>query len=249
MKLSGKGTEKKVQFRPNVIVSDVVDNDDNGIKVTLSTGEVIEADLAIFAIGVKPCCELVKGLDVDVDEEEGGIKVNTQMQSSKEWLYAAGDCCRVWQWPRDEVENWFQMRLWSQARVMGTYAAKCLLEVQMLDFSFMHFAHTTTFFGFRVILLGLFNGQGLCEDEDIEHLYRITKGSQQSTATNSNFDIMFSDDEYVKVILHRGKGKSPFYLLIFALLRVSSCRCFCDSLTLRSTLFLLLLRTTFWFDT
>jgi len=188
VKLSGKGTEKKVQFRPNVIVSDVVDNDDNGIKVTLSTGEVIEADLAIFAIGVKPCCELVKGLDVDVDEEEGGIKVNTQMQSSKEWLYAAGDCCRVWQWPRDEVENWFQMRLWSQARVMGTYAAKCLLEVQMLDFSFMHFAHTTTFFGFRVILLGLFNGQGLSEDEDIEHLYRITK-----------------DDEYVKVILHRGK--------------------------------------------
>ena len=249
MKLSGKGTEKKVQFRPNVNVSDVVDNEDNGIRVTLSTGEVIEADLAIFAIGVKPCCELVSGLDVDVDEEEGGIKVNTQMQSSLEWLYAAGDCCRVWQWPRDEVENWFQMRLWSQARVMGTYAAKCLLEVQMLDFSFMHFAHTTTFFGFRVILLGLFNGQGLSEDEDIEHLYRITKGSQQSTATNSNFDIMFSDDEYVKVILHRGKGKSPFYLLIFGLLRVSSCRCFCDSLTLRSTLFLLLLRTTFWFDT
>ena len=167
-----------IQFKPNVTVHDVVDNE-NGVTVILSNGEHVQADLAIFAIGVKPCVELVKGLNVDLademDHEGGGIKVNTQMQSSLEWLYAAGDCCAVWQWPEDEVENWFQMRLWSQARVMGTYAAKCLLMPnQMLDFSFMHFAHTTTFFGFRVILLGLFNGQGL--NDELEHLYRITKG-------------------------------------------------------------------------
>ena len=48
-----------------------------------------------------------------------------------------------------------QMRLWSQARQMGAYAAKCMVahareeEIQQ-DFCFELFAHVTKFFNFKV---------------------------------------------------------------------------------------------------
>ena len=49
------------------------------------------------------------------------------------------------------------MRLWTQARQMGAYAAKCMVahsdgEDIAQDFCFELFAHATRFFGFKVIL-------------------------------------------------------------------------------------------------
>jgi len=54
------------------------------------------------------------------------------------------------------------------------------------DFCFEMFAHVTKFFGFKVVLLGLFNGQKL--ERQYEILLRTTPGL-----------------EYVKVILKEGK--------------------------------------------
>ena len=56
-----------------------------------------------------------------------------------------------------------------------------------LDFCFEMFTHATNFFGYKVILLGLFNAQGL-DVKDYEILLRVTKGK-----------------EYVKVVLKNGK--------------------------------------------
>ena len=44
-----------------------------------------------------------------------------------------------------------------------------------LDFCFELFAHVTKFFGYKVVLLGLFNAQGLHTSE-YEVLLRCTKG-------------------------------------------------------------------------
>lgn len=49
----------------------------------------------------------------------------------------------------------FQMRLWTQARQMGYYAAKCMAAASMghpidMDFSFELFAHVTKFFNYKV---------------------------------------------------------------------------------------------------
>ena len=86
------------------------------------------------------------------------------------------------------------MRLWTQARQFGSYAAQCVHTAWLdngsskdLDFCFELFTHATKFFGFKVILLGLFNGQGL-DVNDYEVLLRVTKGK-----------------EYVKVILKEGR--------------------------------------------
>ncbi|XP_071515669.1 pyridine nucleotide-disulfide oxidoreductase domain-containing protein 1 [Panulirus ornatus] len=73
------------------------------------------------------------------------------------------------------------MRLWTQARQMGSYAAKCMWssltnqEIYM-DFCFELFSHATKFFGHKVILLGLFNGQGV--EGRYEVLLRYTKGME-----------------------------------------------------------------------
>lgn len=49
----------------------------------------------------------------------------------------------------------FQMRLWTQARQMGWYAAKCMAADALgesidMDFSFELFAHITKFFNYKV---------------------------------------------------------------------------------------------------
>ncbi|WAR07082.1 PYRD1-like protein [Mya arenaria] len=116
---------------------------------------------------------------------EGGIQVNDQMETNVPGVFAAGDVCTAsWDW----APHWHQMRLWSQARQMGAYAARCMAARDQgdqvhLDFCFEMFAHVTNFFNYKVILLGKFNGQGLGNDYEI--LLRVTKGV-----------------EYVKVVLH-----------------------------------------------
>ncbi len=57
------------------------------------------------------------------------------------------------------------------------------------DFTFEVFAHATKFFGYKVILLGLFNGQTL-DVSDYEALVRVTKGK-----------------EYVKCVMQNGRMK------------------------------------------
>lgn len=79
------------------------------------------------------------------------------------------------------------MRLWSQARPMGSYAGLCMAASllkeapPLLDFSFELFTHVTRFFGFRVVLLGLFNGQKL--GGKYEALVRVTKGTNLNKST------------------------------------------------------------------
>lgn len=84
------------------------------------------------------------------------------------------------------------MRLWTQARQMGAYAAKCMManlrgERLELEFCFELFTHVTNFFGFKVILLGRFNGQ-FCDRKKLEAFIRCKKG-----------------EEYVKILLIEGR--------------------------------------------
>ena len=48
-------------------------------------------------------------------------------------------------------------------------------EEVSLDFCFELFAHVTKFFGYKVVLLGLYNSQGL-DTSQYEVLLRCTKG-------------------------------------------------------------------------
>ncbi|ODM92421.1 Pyridine nucleotide-disulfide oxidoreductase domain-containing protein 1, partial [Orchesella cincta] len=150
------------------------------ILADLNDRTIIGCDLVISATGVLPNCTLFEYCE---QEPEKGIFIDSAMKTSVPDVYAAGDVCfSKWSWSK----HWFQMKLWTQARQMGLYAGKSMFltvrneldpedatEID-LDFCFECFSHVTRFFGFKVVLLGLFNGQGL--DKSKQHLLiRCTK--------------------------------------------------------------------------
>jgi len=159
------------------------------VRIELTNGKVYECDFVVSATGVTPNSnlEMRGGSSIDI-ASDGGIKVDWKMETSLSDIFAAGDVCTV-DWTS---EHWFQMRLWTQARQMGMYAAKCMYfkqinETFLQDFCFELFTHVTSFFGFKVILLGLYNAQGL-DKKDFELLVRVTNGQ-----------------EYIKLVLKNGR--------------------------------------------
>ncbi|KAF6213834.1 hypothetical protein GE061_011556 [Apolygus lucorum] len=186
--LQGLLESSNVSLEYSCEVKNVLDGDAAWpVYVELTNGKLVGCDMIVSATGVVPNVDVFKGCGVAVSDD-GGLKVNWKMQTSLENVYAAGDACSVgW----DLAPQWFQMRLWTQARHMGTYTAKSMVcdirgEELLQDFCFELFTHSTKLFGMKVVLLGLFNGQTL--DDSYEILLRVTKGV-----------------EYVKVILKDGR--------------------------------------------
>ncbi|XP_076445776.1 pyridine nucleotide-disulfide oxidoreductase domain-containing protein 1-like [Babylonia areolata] len=158
------------------------------VFVELTNGQVYGCDLVVSATGVRPFTDPFLAANAFEVAEDGGLKVDDKLQTSVLDVYAAGDLCTAsWQM----ADLWIQRRLWTQARQMGSYAARSMVaatkgESITLDICFELFAHVTKLFGYKVVLIGLFNAQGL--GTDYELLLRVTKG-----------------EEFVKVVLHNGR--------------------------------------------
>lgn len=58
-------------------------------RVRLKNGEVLDADIVVFAIGVVPNIDFVKGTELKINR---GIVVDNKMQTNIKDVYAAGDC-------------------------------------------------------------------------------------------------------------------------------------------------------------
>ena len=183
---------KKVTVESETEVTDIkeLDNEEFKVAVSLANGKEIKCDFVVSATGVIPNGDSIRveGLALD---SHGAIVVNQQMATNLNHVYAAGDVCSCAHWAHSKL--WLQMRLWTQARQMGHFAGQCVHAAWLdddgaskeLDFCFEMFTHATRFFGFKVVLLGLFNAQNL---QDYEILLRVTKGQ-----------------EYVKVVLKEGR--------------------------------------------
>jgi len=156
--------------------------------VQLTNGKIYGCDFIVSATGVTPNVQIfTKNNKFDL-ASDGGIKVDDQMRTNIKDVYAAGDVCTASWKPSSQ---WFQMRLWSQARQMGDYAARSMYaslhdEPIELDFCFELFAHITRFFNYKVILLGCFNAQNL--GNDYELMFRTTE-----------------DVEFIKLVLQNGR--------------------------------------------
>ena len=122
-----------IRLETRVCVENIVSSKDDKKLVRLSNGHEHECDLVISAIGVRPNIKLFQDLDVRCSDQ-GGVEVDVQMRimSSKsstsfDDVYAAGDvtCVNPEHMLNDgDMSKWFQMRLWSQARLQGMYAAR-----------------------------------------------------------------------------------------------------------------------------
>lgn len=179
--------EVKIHYETEISNVQRADNSPNALEVTLSNGDKFTCDMIISATGVTARKSFVCKNDLELSNT-GEIKVNEFMQTNIPNIYAAGDVCYA-DWKL--AKHWFQMKLWTQARQMGSYAAKAMVghmnkEEVLQDFCFEMFAHSTKLFGYKVILLGLFNGQKLGTNYEI--LIRMTK-----------------EHEYIKFVLENNK--------------------------------------------
>lgn len=151
------------------------------LKVLTLNGKQLNCDLIALAIGVQPNRVNIFGAELDINSSDGGILIDNQMRTSLGGVYAAGDIVSCEKWSPSDL--WFQMRLWTQARQMGAYTARCILshtknQDPSIYFNFDCFTHCTSFFGYRVVLLGKFNGQFIdsAKYRECEAIVRMNPG-------------------------------------------------------------------------
>jgi rubredoxin---NAD+ reductase len=64
----------------------------SGTRLHLSDGEIVEADIVLSAVGLRPRTELARATGVDV---ERGIVTDRFLETSEARIYALGDCAQV----------------------------------------------------------------------------------------------------------------------------------------------------------
>jgi len=193
--LSGarEGEEKrlpKIYYKSRISsVQDLADDAGAIVKLEHEDGsfQQLTCDFIVSATGVWPNTDYTCDSPLQFSDD-GGISVDEMMRTNLVDVFAAGDVCTA-NWPA--AMHWFQMRLWTQARQMGSMAGRSMAaasegESVYQDFCFELFGHVTKLFGYPVVLLGRFNGQDLGRDYEI--LVRCTRNK-----------------EYIKFVLQNGR--------------------------------------------
>ena len=201
---SGGGAFRRFRLRvaSNAELAAVVPGekgDDFPAVAILSDGARVPVDLIVSAAGVDPAPRVAWLPEDRVPRgSDGGIAVDATFRALGDAgaasVFAAGDaaCCDARR--RDRSTRWFPARLWSQARVSGTYAARVMVgeaDADAWGFNFELFTHTTQFFGKKVILLGLYNAQTLESEPEAELVSYSRRDDDAST--------------FARVLLLRGK--------------------------------------------
>lgn len=108
--------EEGVQLHRQAEIKEIIGKRNHVSEVHLQDGRVIKCDLVAYAIGIRPCMELVKDIGLKLDR---GILADEHLQTSDPDIYAAGDVAQVF----DPLTGRAVLdSLWNPAREQGKVA-------------------------------------------------------------------------------------------------------------------------------
>lgn len=147
--------------------------------VRLADGRVLEADLVVMAVGIRPYTELAKQSDLEVNR---GIVVNNMMQTSDPNIYAVGECAEH----QGKVYG-LVAPLYEQGKVLADY---------LTDNDTEGYKGSTTFTSLKVSGCDLYSAGQIVESSEI-------KGIEIFNSVDNNYKKVFlKDGEVVGAVLY-----------------------------------------------
>ncbi len=132
------------------------------VSVTLNSGKVLDCDLVVLAVGVRPTVTLAKEAGLSVDRT---IVVNDRLQTSDPDIYAAGDITGY-------------AGIWSAAVEQGEVAGMNMVAVDRRYEGCYAFKNTMNFYGLATLSVGIdTEKEGYAGDEIV--VRSSTKGYQK----------------------------------------------------------------------
>ncbi|HZZ80016.1 MAG TPA: FAD-dependent oxidoreductase [Gemmataceae bacterium] len=154
-------------------------------------GETVPCTMLAVAIGVRPRVELARQAGLSVDK---GIMVNPRMQTTRQGVFAAGDCAQVGSTPLDV--------LWPTALAQGKVAGVNMAGGEV-SYEKAVACNVTMLAGLRVTIIGNVGPSKKAEAKDRD-LVAIARGDSESWRVLPNAHVLSDSDDVNRVRLFIG---------------------------------------------